>query len=105
MNRMPTVIFVRGIDTIGAGRKFRIYVDGQLAAKLGNSDRISIEIGAGSHVVQARLDWLRSPPLTLELTTGDVVTVETTARGRATSFTGTFLRPRSAIDMVVKGYE
>lgn len=98
---MPTVILVRGLDFLGSGRKFKIYLDGSLAAKVGRFDRIRVEVPPGTHEIHARLDWLRSSPLQLQLQSGDVVTVEATAGARAAGFTAFFLKPRSAIDLVV----
>ncbi|WP_405111404.1 hypothetical protein OG559_01495 [Micromonospora sp. NBC_01405] len=99
---MSTIVLSRGIDAIGAGRKFRIYINDELVAKLGRSDRISLEVGAGKHVLRARLDWLRSAPLSVRIEADEVINVEVSAGGRAVSFVGTFLKSESALDLIVK---
>lgn len=44
-------------------RKYRILIDGKMAAEIGNGETITLPVAPGAHILQARIDWARSAPL------------------------------------------
>nr|WP_221375040.1 hypothetical protein [Actinoplanes polyasparticus] len=74
-------------------------VDGQTVARLRRGATARIEVPGGSHVVRARMDWLRSVPLEVRVDEAAPVSVTAALTEHSTTFTGTFLRPDTALDI------
>lgn len=74
-------------------------VDGKTRARLWRASEVTIDVPAGSHVVQAGMDWCRSRPVTVELAEGD--TVETESSIEAADWFALLTRPRSALHLKV----
>ncbi|MCO8271694.1 hypothetical protein M1L60_13945 [Actinoplanes sp. TRM 88003] len=65
---------------------------------MGRGASTRLEAAAGTYVVQARMDWLRSPPLTLTLDAQSSVTLTAALTEQSMTFTGAFIRPGTALD-------
>jgi hypothetical protein len=65
-------------------RRVTIEVDGRVAARLWRRASDQLDLPAGNHIVRARLDFLRSAPVLLDLPGDDGATLElnTFAQGR-----------------------
>ena len=50
-----------------------IEVDGKRYAKVSRNSRVEFAIGPGIHTVQARMDWVKSPPVKVVINAKDVV--------------------------------
>ena len=52
-------------------RSFKIIVDGKTVASLHGGEEASLSVGAGRHMVWARIDWGRSPGVAVQLGESD----------------------------------
>ena len=57
-------------------RAYRILVDGQERGKVSRGESLELAVEPGAHVVQARIDWCRSPILEVNLTAGERADIE-----------------------------
>ena len=63
-------------------RKHRILLDGVEIGRLGERDELMHQVSEGRHVIEARIDWCGSQPLSFEAKAeGVVVTVKSALRG------------------------
>jgi hypothetical protein len=63
-------------------RKYQILLDGAEIGTLGEGDRLVHQVGGDRHVIEARIDWCGSQPLSFEANTDDVVVaVKSALRG------------------------
>jgi len=63
-------------------RKYRILLDGLEIGWIGEGDMIEQQIAAGSHVIEARIDWCGSRPFRFEAQSDDIgVVVRSALRG------------------------
>lgn len=58
---------------IDRGRKYKVLVDGEPRGKVGAGEDVVIEVAAGSHEVQLKIDWARSPVVSVEVAEGQDV--------------------------------
>lgn len=86
-------------DVGAIAHRMTFHVDGRPVARLRRGDTARIEVTPGLHVVQARMDWLRSPPL--QVNVGDDASTAVTGglTEHSTTFTGMFLQPRNALQL------
>ena len=98
---MTTVELRRAPDVGAIARRMTFLLDGRPVARLRRGGTARIEVAAGRHVVQVRMDWLRSAPREFELAEGASVTVTGAITEHAMTFTGTFLQPGTALDLAV----
>lgn len=66
---MPETVNVRIVRSRGyvsGGRRFKVYLDGQLVCKLRNGQEKELVVAAGKHRVSARIDWSRTRELELD---------------------------------------
>ena len=63
---MGTLTVRRGNDHLGRSRKLNVYVDDQKLVGLLPNCEATIEISPGPCVITGRMDWCRSPGLTLD---------------------------------------
>ena len=49
------------------GRAYQVLVDERAAGELRTGESLAVDVPAGKHGVQLRIDWCRSPTLELEL--------------------------------------
>jgi len=73
------VVIRRGAERIAMLRRYRILVDGRPAATVGRNETVELTVPAGTHRVEARIDWLSSEPLDIALADGEQVVVECSA--------------------------
>jgi hypothetical protein len=64
-----------------AWRRHRIEVDGVRAGTIGPGEELVIPVGAGEHVIQARIDWSGSPRLAMVLGERQIIRMEVTPAG------------------------
>ncbi len=61
---------VRTSQRISAWRDFDIYIDNKLKIKISNESKKIIELDSGEHTIFAKIDWLKSKKITLNLKPG-----------------------------------
>ena len=98
---MTTIEFHRAPDVGAIARRLTFLLDGRPVARLRRGGTARIEVAAGRHVVQVRMDWLRSAPHEFDLAEGASVTVTGALPEHAMTFTGSFLQPGTALELVV----
>jgi hypothetical protein len=81
----------------GWARKLAVKVDDEIVATLRPGERRSVEIGAGRHVVQAKMDWCTSPQLPIDLAGDESLTVEIMFPFNMKSLFKAYVRPRTSI--------
>jgi hypothetical protein len=79
----------------GAARRFELVVDGRVLAKLAAGEEVELDVPAGSHWLQVRLDWMRSQKVFLYLTGTETAFFSVTPPGglRAANLAGLFGLP------------
>ena len=70
---MAKIIIERGSSYWGWIRGVVIEVDGKRCAKVSRNSRVEFAIGPGTHIVRARMDWVKSSPLEVVINANDVV--------------------------------
>ncbi|WP_250033073.1 hypothetical protein [Paractinoplanes maris] len=98
---MPWIELKRAHDVGAIARRMTFRVDGRLVARLRRGATARIEVPAGRHTVQARMDWQRSEPLELDLSDDTLVTLTGALTEHSMTFTGTFRHPRTALELLV----
>ncbi len=63
-----------------AWRRISIRLDGAPVGRIEAGGSLSIPVAPGSHSVDARIDWVATPPLELTLHPGDTVRLELSPR-------------------------
>ena len=71
-----TIRLVRPSLFVDVLRSYRILVNGSDAGKIGNNSTLEIRAPAGPVTIEARLDWVRSQPLTIDAVPGQTLEVE-----------------------------
>lgn len=66
----------RGRDTAGVLRRTIIDVDGEPVVRVRRGETVEVDIGPGKHTVRARMDWLSSPTLRVDVAENETVTVQ-----------------------------
>ncbi|PRC92909.1 hypothetical protein [Solimicrobium silvestre] len=59
-----------------AARDYVILVDGKELGRVGNGSEIEIQIKPGTHTVQLKIDWCRSPKITITVATEQAITLD-----------------------------
>jgi hypothetical protein len=57
-------------------RSYRIQVDGEEAVRIRPDTLVTIPVAPGRHDVEARIDWLSSPTVAVDVGPGEVVALE-----------------------------
>jgi hypothetical protein len=65
---VATVTIRRAPSYFGRFRRLKILLDEVPVAHLKRNASVDLEVAAGRHLVQAKLDWLRSQPWVVEAT-------------------------------------
>lgn len=73
----------RGADSFGVLRRMLIEVDGTVVARLRPNQEQTVTVGAGRHVLRARMDWTRSEPVEVHIGDDDEALFETSLPLRA----------------------
>ncbi|MEH3077854.1 MAG: PEGA domain-containing protein [Quadrisphaera sp.] len=97
---MPTISIRREYGS-GLLRRMKVLVDGQPVGWLRNDSTIDVEVPAGTHSVQVRMDWQRSAPVTMTLSEDQRVDLRARLDSHTATWTGMVLRPHQAIDLDV----
>jgi hypothetical protein len=71
-----TIRLVRPSLLVDVLRSYRILVNGREAGKIGNNSTLEISAPAGPVTIEARLDWVRSQPLTIQAVPGQTIEIE-----------------------------
>lgn len=96
---MPRVRLMRALDAGALLRRMRFDVDGRPVARLRRGESTYVEVPVGTHEVQVRMDWLRSAPMQMHLSDGAAVSLTGSVTEHSSTFTGMFLRPRTALTL------
>jgi hypothetical protein len=66
---MPSLTLhrIKRPDQVAVLRKLKVSIDGKVAFSLAPDESHSIVLPAGKHVVVAKMDWVRSQPLSVDL--------------------------------------
>jgi hypothetical protein len=75
-NNTCTIRLVRPSLLVDRIRSYQILLDGKQAGKIGNDSTLELRIPAGPVTVQAKLDWTRSQPLTINAVPGQTIEIE-----------------------------
>ena len=57
-------------------RSYKVLVDGQQRAQIGDDAVIQVPVSPGGHVVRLEIGWCRSPDLAVELAHGEILRLE-----------------------------
>lgn len=67
---------VRGRQYADRLRSYKIYVNGTQVCTIGANAQQEVEVRSGPLSIEARIDWTRSRPLTIEARPGTTIEVE-----------------------------
>ncbi|RBY85114.1 hypothetical protein [Blastococcus sp. TF02A-26] len=73
---MATLRLSRPRDGGGILRRLRVLVDDREVAALRQGESAAVPLPAGTYTVRGRMDWTRTPPLTIEVADDDEVSVD-----------------------------
>jgi hypothetical protein len=73
---MCTIRLVRPALLIDRIRSYQILLNGKKAGKIRHNSTLEIRIPAGPVTIEARLDWARSQPLTMNAVPGQTLEIE-----------------------------
>jgi hypothetical protein len=59
----------------GTPRRYKIVVDGEVRAHLAGGEEIELQVEAGEHVVEARIDWTGSSALIVDVPDGETASL------------------------------
>jgi len=73
-----SVVVIRRVQHAWAdrARDYRVLVDGQQRALLGNDATVQLPVTPGEHKVRMQIDWCRSRDLTVNIRHGEIVRLE-----------------------------
>jgi hypothetical protein len=71
-----TIRVVRPSLVVDWIRSYQILINGKKAGKIGNDSTLEIRVPAGSVTIEARLDWVRSQPLTINTVPRQTLEIE-----------------------------
>lgn len=87
----------RDRDSAGFLRRILIKLDGVDWCGLRPGEEQTVVVAAGRHVLQARMDWITSKPLVVEVDADEVIEIGTSMPWRAA--VDMFFKPRSALTL------
>jgi hypothetical protein len=67
---MPDLVLRRGHGYRDIFRAYRIFVDGRKVGKISENSEVRIQVSAGKHSVQLKIDWCSSRELVVSVTAG-----------------------------------
>ena len=71
-----TIRLVRPSLLVDMLRSYRILVNGKEAGKISHNSALEISVAPGPVTIEARLDWTRSQPLTINAVPGQTLEIE-----------------------------
>jgi hypothetical protein len=73
-----TVLVVRRLHApwMDRARDYRVLVDGQQRAQIGNDSTVQIGVTPGEHVVRLKVDWCGSPEVAITVAHSAIVRLE-----------------------------
>ncbi len=98
---MATVTVHRGSKTYGGLRKVKVVLDEQTVGAIGRNDSVRIPVAPGQHVLYVKMDWARSPELTIVAGDGDL-TIDVEMPGVFEGTWKSFLQPRNTFGLAVR---
>lgn len=79
---MPTLTVTRDKGWADKVRKYRILLNGLEIGRIGEGELLQLQIPAGSHAIEARIDWCGSRLLRFDVDTDDIgIVVRSALRG------------------------
>jgi hypothetical protein len=73
---MCTIRLVRPSLFVDRIRSYKILLNGKMAGSIGHDSAIEIAAPAGAITLEARIDWARSRPLTINTVPGERIEIE-----------------------------
>jgi hypothetical protein len=67
---------VRGSGYAYRLRRYKIFIDGAQVGTIARDAVLDLEVPSGPHTIEARIDWGRSQPLTIEATPDQRIEIE-----------------------------
>jgi hypothetical protein len=67
---------VRGSGYADRLRRYKIFIDGAQVGTIARDAVLDLEVPSGPHTIEARIDWGRSQPLTIEATPDQRIEIE-----------------------------
>jgi hypothetical protein len=64
-------------------RQYKIKIDGELVGMISRGSQLAVDVAAGPHRVQARIDWTGSPEIDVDVIDGNVVHVTVEPAGNS----------------------
>lgn len=71
---MPIITITRNNEFINRLRPYRIYMDGKPLGKIANGKTMEFTVPAGTHTLQAKIDWCGSAEVPFSVQEGDAAT-------------------------------
>ena len=68
--------FVRGSGYADWLRQYKIFINGAQVGALARNSALDVEVPSGALTIEARVDWGRSEPLTIEAAPGQRIEIE-----------------------------
>ncbi len=59
-------------------RKYQLLVDGENLASVSHGETVRLEVAAGHHAVQAKVDWAKTPAVKFDIAEGETVELRVT---------------------------
>jgi len=75
-DNMSQIRIVRGSQFADYLRSYRILINGEMVGAIDAGGVLELEVPAGSLVIEARIDWGRSRPLTIEASPRQKIEIE-----------------------------
>lgn len=73
---MSTITICRERGFYDLARSYQLLVDGDLAGEVGYGGTLTVAATPGKHAVQLKIDWCRSPEVTVLVTAGETVSLD-----------------------------
>ena len=74
--KMPKIFIKRNSEYANKFRTFDLYLNGTKVSEINDAQLITLDIPEGKYILEARIDWCSSQPLTLQLSENDQRKIE-----------------------------
>jgi hypothetical protein len=74
--KMCSIRIIRPTQAVDVLRSYRILLNGKDAGKISHNSVLEIATPAGEITVEAKIDWARSQPLTMNTVPGQAIEIE-----------------------------
>lgn len=91
------LIVTREKSTFAMARKTKLFIDGEKVGTVGNGQEVVLEAPAGSHQLEAKVDWMKAVPITVNLDDASPTRVSLVLPGAFAGLFRSFWKPGSAM--------